>query len=79
MFVRKRHILRSTYDEFLLDAIDDAKMMWDHARQTEEAVYDSDDEWTAETNLALAKYEFLYREAKLRKVHGRMQSSVFGK
>ena len=54
-------------------------MIWDHARQTEEAVYDSDDELTAETKLARAKYEFLYREAKLRKVHGRMQSSVFGK
>lgn len=47
MFGRKRHILRSTYDEFLLDAIDDAKMIWDHARQTEEAVYDADDELTA--------------------------------
>ena len=44
-----------------------------------QAVYDSDDELTAETKLARAKYEFLYREAKLRKVHGRMQSSVFGK
>ena len=79
MFGRKRHILRSTYDEFLLDAIDDAKMIWDHARQTEKSVYDADEELTAETKLARAKYEFLYREAKLRKVHGHMQSSVFGK
>lgn len=55
------------------------KMIWDHARQTEKAVYDADEELTAETKLARAKYEFLYREAKLRKVHGHIQSSVFGK
>lgn len=79
MFGRRSHELRSTYDGFLLDAIDDAKRGWDHARQTEEAVYDADEELTAETQFARAKYEFLYREAKRRKVHGRIQFSVFGR
>ena len=58
MFGRKRHILRSTYDEFLLDAIDDAKMIWDHARQTEKAVYDADEELTAKRSLRAQNMNF---------------------
>lgn len=79
MFGRKKHLLRKAYDGFLLNDIDEAKQNWDHASQTEKAVYDSDNELTAETQLARAKYEFLYREAKRRKVHGHTQSSVFGR
>lgn len=79
MFGRKKHLLRKAYDGFLLNDIDEAKQKWDHASQTEKAVYDADNELTAETQLARAKYEFLYREAKRRKVHGHMQSSVFGR
>lgn len=77
MFRRNKQKLRHTFDELLLKDIDNAKITWDQARQTQEAVYDVDDELLAETCLARAKYEFLYREAKRRQVKGRMQASVF--
>ena len=72
LFGRNKKKLRKEYDEELLYLIDQAKKNWDHARQTEQAVY----EVVAETQLAKAKYQFLYQEAKLRNVRGHIQSSV---
>ncbi|MYU74997.1 YaaL family protein [Ligilactobacillus salivarius] len=77
MFGRNKKKLRKEYDEELLYLIDQAKKNWDdHARQTEQAVYEVDEELVAETQLAKAKYQFLYQEAKLRNVRGHIQSSV---
>ena len=73
LFGRNKKKLRKEYDEELLYLIDQAKKNWDHARQTEQAVYE---ELVAETQLAKAKYQFLYQEAKLRNVRGHIQSSV---
>lgn len=76
LFGRNKKKLRKEYDEELLYLIDQAKKNWDHARQTEQAVYEVDEELVAETQLAKAKYQFLYQEAKLRNVRGHIQSSV---
>ncbi|MBD5069460.1 YaaL family protein [Ligilactobacillus apodemi] len=76
MFGKKKQKLRRAYNELLLQDIDNAKLGWDHARQTKAAVYDVDEELIAEVALAKARYEFLYREAKLRKVKGHIQASV---
>lgn len=77
MFGRNKQKLRHTFDELLLKDIDQAKLSWDQSRQTAAAVYDVDDELLAEVSLAKAKYEFLYREAKYRKVKGHIQASMF--
>ncbi|MTV82395.1 DUF2508 family protein [Lactobacillus sp. CRM56-3] len=74
---RKRHI-KQEYDNQLLTTIEHAKEEWDHAKQTELAIADVDEEITAQTALARQKYLFLYREARLRHVRGQhIQPSVF--
>ena len=72
----KKQQLKKQYDEMLLADIDTAKRKWDNARQTQAAVYDSDEQLVAETELAKAKYYFLYLEAKRRQIKGHIQSSV---
>ena len=76
MFKRNKQKLRRSFNELLLEDIDQAKLDWDQARQTAAAVYDVDDELLAEVSLARAKYEFLSREAKYRQVKGHIQASV---
>lgn len=74
MFGRKKHHtaqLKSLYDDQLLVAIDAAKDQWDHAKQTEEAIADADNEMTANTALARQTYLFLYREARRRQVRSK--------
>ncbi|KRN88479.1 YaaL family protein [Ligilactobacillus ceti] len=78
-FNKKKHKLRKKYDEQLLKDIDQAKVQWDNAKKTEMNVYEIDDELIAETQLAKAKYHFLYLEAKKRKLRGRMQSSIISR
>ena len=73
MFKRNKQKLRRSFNELLLEDIDQAKLDWDQAAA---AVYDVDDELLAEVSLARAKYEFLYREAKYRQVKGHIQASV---
>ncbi|GEO67112.1 YaaL family protein [Levilactobacillus spicheri] len=70
---KKRHIrdLKSLYDDQLLATIDGAKARWDHAKQTEEAIADADNEMTANTALARQTYLFLYREARRRQVRSK--------
>ncbi|WP_461242944.1 YaaL family protein [Secundilactobacillus muriivasis] len=78
MFGAKQQKLRREYDDRLLETIERVKEEWDHAKQTELAVADVDEEITSQTKLARQKYLFLYREARLRQVHGHhIQASVF--
>lgn len=78
MFGAKKQHIRQDYDTKLLNTIEHAKNEWDHAKQTEIAIADVDEEITAQTALARQKYLFLYREARIRKVRGQhIQSSVF--
>lgn len=78
MFGSKKQHLRADYDTRLLTTIERAKEEWDHAKQTEAAIADVDEEITAQTALARQKYLFLYREARLRHVRGQhIQASVF--
>ncbi|MHC9532288.1 YaaL family protein [Dellaglioa sp. BT-FLS60] len=77
MFNKKPKLkLRKEYDAKLLDAIDRAKLTWDQAKQTEEAIYEVDAELSNETQMARARYFFLYNEARVRAVKGHMQASV---
>lgn len=73
---RKKNNLRSRFNNMLLDDIDLAKKEWDQAQQTQNAVYDADEELIAQTEMARAKYHFLFLEAKRRKIKGHIQSSV---
>ncbi|MBS1005330.1 YaaL family protein [Levilactobacillus brevis] len=79
MFGRKKRQLprlKAAYDDQLLTAIDRAKDRWDHAKQTEEAIADADNQVTANTALTRQTYLFLYREARRRQVKGRYISAA---
>ncbi|MFC6289466.1 YaaL family protein [Levilactobacillus angrenensis] len=81
MFGRKKRQLsrlKAVYDDQLLVTIDNAKDRWDHAKQTEEAIADADNQMTANTALARQTYLFLYREARRRQVKGKhISAAVF--
>lgn len=76
MFGRNKQKLRRTYDDILLADIEQAKADWDSAKLTQQSVYDADDELEAETRLAKARYEFLFREARRRKIKGHLQAAM---
>ena len=76
MFGRTKHKLRREYDEYLLDAIGIATENWNRSKQTLVAVREADDELNAMVELAAAKYEFLYREARRRKVKAHFRASM---
>ncbi|USS90092.1 YaaL family protein [Fructilactobacillus carniphilus] len=66
------------YDEELLQSLNLLKQDWDQAQQTEAAVADVDPQVKAQTELAKQKFEFMYRQARLRKIkNDHIQSSVY--
>ncbi|WP_057735858.1 YaaL family protein [Liquorilactobacillus uvarum] len=76
MFGRNKKKLRAVFDDLLLETIDYAAADWESAKQTQQAVREADSELIAQTELAGAKYEFLYLEARRRKVKGHVQASI---
>ncbi|GKT02784.1 YaaL family protein [Furfurilactobacillus sp. WILCCON 0119] len=78
MFFRRRASVKEDYDNVLLDDIDHAKHVWDRAAETQTAVVDEGNgrELSTQTALARQKYLLLFREARHRQVHGRLQQSV---
>lgn len=83
MFGRSKRIKhpKVVFDQQLLNSLNAAKENWDRAKQNEQAVYDNNtNELVTQTALARAKYLYLYREARLRQVHGQtIQKSVIDK
>ena len=76
MFGRNKQKLRRTYDDLLLADVEQAKVDWDNAKLTQKSVYDADDELEAETKLTKAKYQLLFREARLRRIKGHLQATM---
>ena len=79
MFHKNKQKLRKKYDELLLNDIENANALWNQAKQTQAAVYDFyelNDELLAQTKLAQAKYQLLYKEARIRQVKGKLQTNV---
>lgn len=70
--------IKEQFDQQLLDLIYDVKADWDHARETQLAVYESDisNELVMQTKLQEQKYLYLFREARRRRVHGQLQRNV---
>ncbi|ATO43433.1 YaaL family protein [Loigolactobacillus coryniformis] len=73
MFKRKqdqRSKLQKSYDEKLLSAIYEAMSDWNRAKETVISIDDADEELISQTQLARAKYLFLYHEARIRGTKG---------
>jgi hypothetical protein len=76
---KEKFNLRRDYDTKLVFQIDKAKIDWDNALLSEDALYDGGVNVRliqAQTKLARAKYFYLYREARRRKAKGHMQTHV---
>ncbi|ADG40925.1 MULTISPECIES: YaaL family protein [Leuconostoc] len=79
MFGKKKKNLRREYDELLVFQIDKAKIDWDTAKNSEEALLDGQVNVRliqSQTALTKAKFNYLYREARRRKTVGHMQTHV---
>lgn len=78
MFKKRIQQVKQNYDQQLLDVIYDVKADWDHARETQKAVYESEvnNELLMQTKLQEQKYMYLYHEAKRRQVHGQLQHNI---
>ncbi|MBO0962759.1 YaaL family protein [Neobacillus sp. MM2021_6] len=68
MFFRRKGKLRKEYDEKLLTQLNSYKDHWQQEKLLLEKSFDPSDEVICQTKIAEAKYIFLLREAKHRKV-----------
>ncbi|MBM7588373.1 hypothetical protein JOC86_004986 [Bacillus pakistanensis] len=68
MFFRKKGKLRKEYNEKLISVLDEAKQEWVQQRSIEEMSVEPTFEVHCHTKISEAKYFFLFREAKNRKI-----------
>lgn len=70
MFGRRKPTLREAGDEALLDLIYQVKDKWRSAQKTQANVRGLDQTLEMESKIQQAKFEFLFRQARQRKVAG---------
>ncbi|AGX02072.1 MULTISPECIES: YaaL family protein [Bacillaceae] len=68
MFFRKKGKLRNEFDEQLLMQLNSLKDEWYNQKRLLEKSFDPSAEVLAQTKLAEAKYFYLFKEAKARKI-----------
>ncbi|MDD6454202.1 MAG: YaaL family protein [Lactobacillus sp.] len=80
MFFRHRnpHAVEELGNQNLLELIYNVKDSWDHAKETEHAVYEGqvDNELYSRTKLQEQKYLYLYGKARRSHLHGYLNDSV---
>ncbi|MDO4855556.1 MAG: YaaL family protein [Limosilactobacillus gorillae] len=77
-FKRSQHQVEQAGNQRLLNLIYQTKDSWDHAKETERAVYESDvsNELKERTKLQERKYLYLYDLARKRGLHGKTNTGV---
>lgn len=77
-FKRDHHRMEKIGNRNLLQLIYATKHSWDHAKETEKAVYESNvnTELADRTKLQEKKYLYLYKKARARKLHGYLNDLV---
>ncbi|WP_141434501.1 YaaL family protein [Bacillus sp. 03113] len=68
MFMRRKGWLRKEFDEKLMNELNILKENWFNQKTLVEKSFDPSDEILCEAKLAEAKYFYLFKEAKRRKV-----------
>ncbi|TYS40132.1 YaaL family protein [Bacillus infantis] len=68
MFFRKKGKLRNEFDDQLLMQLNSLKDEWYNQKRLLEKSFDPSAEVLAQTKLAEAKYFYLFKEAKARKI-----------
>ncbi|MDF9445116.1 YaaL family protein [Limosilactobacillus mucosae] len=80
MFFKHRnpHAVEELGNQNLLELIYNVKDSWDHAKETEHAVYEGqvDNELYSRTKLQEQKYLYLYGKARRGHLHGYLNDSV---
>ncbi|GLB62036.1 YaaL family protein [Cytobacillus sp. NCCP-133] len=72
MFFKRKWWLRKEFDEKLLEQLNRLKADWNNQKSLVEKSFDPSPEAVSQAKLAEAKYFFLFKEAKQRKVRVRM-------
>lgn len=80
LFKHPKHKVEQMRNQRLLDTIYDTKASWDHAKETERAVYEANvsSELQDRAHIQEQKYLYLYRLARKYKVHGHLNQGVIG-
>jgi hypothetical protein len=68
MLFRKKKWLRTEFDDKLMEQLNVMKARWNNQKLLVERSFDPSDEFITEAKLAEAKYFFLFKEAKHRKI-----------
>lgn len=78
LFKRPKNQVERERNQRLLDTIYDTKASWDHAQETQLAVYEANinSELHYRTRIQEQKYLYLYRLAQKYHVHGRLNKGV---
>ncbi|WP_373842099.1 YaaL family protein [Limosilactobacillus sp.] len=78
LFKHTKHAVERERNEHLLATIYSVKASWDHARETERAVYEANinTELHDRAHLQEQKYLYLYRLARKYHVHGQLNQGV---
>lgn len=80
LFRHPKHKVEQMRNQHLLETIYETKASWDHAKETERAVYEANvsSELQDRAHIQEQKYLYLYRLARKYKVHGRLNQGVIG-
>lgn len=78
LFKHQRNQVTQKRNQRLLDTIYDVKASWDHAQETQRAVYEANvsSELRDRTKIQEQKYLYLYRLARKYGVHGKLNKGV---
>lgn len=78
LFKRQQNRVEQARNQHLLNTIYDTKASWDHARETQRAVYEANvsSELHDRARIQEQKYLYLYNIARQYKVHGRLNKGV---
>lgn len=68
MFFRRRGFIRKEFNQRLINRIDVVKSDWYNQKLLVEKAFDPSMDLVCQAKLAEAKYFFLFKEAKLRKI-----------
>jgi hypothetical protein len=81
LFGRRKDRVAQLRNQRLLNAIYDTKASWDHAKETERAVYEANvsSELRDRTKIQEQKYLYLYKIARKYKVHGQLNHGVISR
>ncbi|OJF93274.1 YaaL family protein [Alkalibacterium sp. 20] len=69
LFNRKSKLKRS-YDEKLMKLIREQKKQFEAYEKVESVIIDEQPEWRAQYKLQKAKYYYLFKEARIRRLNG---------